>query len=97
MSIYPVRLVEWYPPSDENFDSCYTTVILSRCHACGKKLRYFSAIGHHSIPWGFGDVFCSWKCCYSSKEAKPDSRRERRMKRKYSSLEEKFIDILLKK
>lgn len=25
-------------------------------------MKYHRAYGHHSIPWGYGDVWCSKKC-----------------------------------
>lgn len=83
MSIYPVRLSEWFPYGDEMYEHAYTTVEVSRCYACNKKLKYSKAIGDHSIPWGYGLIYCSWKCCRSSKISRPDRRRERRLKRKY--------------
>jgi hypothetical protein len=96
MSIYPVRLLEWYPPGDESFPSCLTIVTVSRCYACNKRLRYRSAVGHHSIPWGQGDIWCSWKCCFSDKKSKPDHRRERRLKKRLPT-EEKLIDLWVKR
>ncbi len=82
MSIYPVRLSEWFPPSDEMYP--YVLMALSlRCLACGKHPRYLGAVGSHSLPWGYGEVFCSWKCGKSGKIAKLDKRRERRLKRRY--------------
>lgn len=84
MSIYPVRLSEWFPFGDDHYESAHSMVMASRCPACGGKIRYSKAIGHHSIPWGYGDIFCSWKCCNSGKIARPDKRRERRLKRKYN-------------
>lgn len=84
MSIYPVRLNEWFPVGDENY--CKDIVDAMRCFACGKKCRYKKVWGHHSLPWGYGDVWCSEKCLNSGKEAKPDKRRERRIKRKMTKL-----------
>lgn len=81
MSIYPVRLSEWFPPDDENHSIAYEIVKVFRCLACNKKLRWKSAVGHHSLPYGCGEIWCSWKCCNSGKTAKPDYRRERRFKR----------------
>lgn len=90
MSIYPVKLSEWYPPGDEMFENCISIAKSLRCLACDHKLRYSKMIGHHSLPFGHGDVFCSWWCCKSGKVAKVDKRRERRHKRKYGSLERLF-------
>lgn len=83
MSIYPVRLSEWFPPSDEMYPILLSIVNNTRCTACGKHPRYLGAVGHHSLPWGNGEIFCSWKCCRSGKVEKLDKRRERRLKRRY--------------
>ena len=82
MSIYPVKLSDWYPPGDDKYEITSLLIKMSRCIACDKKLRWKSAIGHHSIPWGHGDIWCSNKCLQSGKKAKRDKRRERREKRK---------------
>lgn len=95
MSIYPVRLAKWFFFGDEYFESAYSTVKHTRCLACGAKVRYSKAVDHHSLPWGYGDLFCSWKCCRSGKIAKPDKRRERRMRRKYGKYESALIDVIL--
>ena len=86
MSIYLVKLCEWFPPGDELYEICSSIIEFSRCESCGKKLSFRKAIGHHSIPWGNGNVFCSLKCTKSTRQIKPDRRRIRRWKRKYSKL-----------
>lgn len=86
MSIYPVRLSEWFPFGDEQHDICTTIVECTRCLACGDRVRFKRAIGHHSLPWGYGDLWCSEKCLNSGKTARPDKRRERRMRRKYARM-----------
>lgn len=87
MSIYPVKLSEWYPAGDEQHSICYSVVKFSRCHACDSRLRWKSVVGHHSVPWGYGELWCNWKCCHSGRKAKPDWRRERRMKRRFEGIE----------
>jgi hypothetical protein len=89
MSIYPVRLSEWYPYNDEHYGTVLIIVEISRCLACRKRLRYKSMIGHHSIPWGYGDTWCSWKCCHSGKIAGPDKRNARSVKRRVRRYERK--------
>jgi len=69
MSIYPVKLSEWYPPGDEHHHIvkyltsngyCDLTV---GCPHCGKKhMHWQEAYGHHSLPWGYGDMWCREKC-----------------------------------
>lgn len=90
MSIYPVKLCEWFPAGDPQFETAYFLVKITRCYACGHKLRWKSAIAHHSICFGYGDMWCGWKCCKSNKIAKTDKRREKRLNRKI-----KPFDILI--
>jgi hypothetical protein len=66
MSIYVVRLSEWFSKNDENYEICKETVKFSRCFTCNKKnIKYKYAMGHHSVPWGNGDVWCNKKCLKS--------------------------------
>lgn len=66
MSIYAVRLAEWFPPGDEQHSmmkwlvSNGCTDVGQGCLFCGKKhMHWQKAWGHHSIPWGYGDIWCS--------------------------------------
>lgn len=93
MSIYPVRLSEWFSPPSEQFDTCLWIIKQSRCYACGKKLRFKSAVGHHSIPWGNGEIWCSWKCCKSDEVAKADKRQCRTFNRR-NKIKGSYIDLL---
>jgi hypothetical protein len=83
MSIYPVKLSEWYPPGDTYYENCTEIVKFNRCLACGDSINYSKAIGHHSLIYGHGDIWCSLKCCKSNKKAKLDKRRHRRFKREH--------------
>lgn len=87
MSIYPVKLCEWFPPDSVCFSIIYSLIKTARCHACGSKCRFKAAVGSHSLPWGNGDLFCNWECCNSGKVAKPDIKRERRLKRKFKDFD----------
>lgn len=87
MSIYPIKLSEWYPFGNEYYEVVYFLVNYSRCLACGNKVRYNKAVGHHSLIVGVGDSWCSWKCCKSGKVARTDKRRERRLNRKFTKYE----------
>jgi hypothetical protein len=82
MSIYPVRLSEWFPFGDDNYEVIASITKHIRCLACGEKVRYKASVGHHSLMVGYGDLWCGWKCCRSGKIAKPDKRRLRRENRK---------------
>lgn len=82
MSVYTVRLSEWFPVGDDNHETTVWLCTLSRCLACRKRIRFRKAVGHHSLPWGWGDIWCSWKCCRTNKIAKPDKRFERRLSRR---------------
>jgi len=91
MSIYPVRLSHWYPFGDEMHSTLMSIISCTRCYACGDRVRFKRAVGNHSIPWGYGDLFCSEKCLHSNKRAKPDRRRERRLRKRYPEM---YIKIL---
>lgn len=78
MSIYPVKLIEWFPHPKKRRDGDYKSTMshhedakmivkLSKCLVCGKQPKWNRAIGHHSIPWGYGDIWCSEKCMSSGK------------------------------
>ena len=83
MSIYPVLLSEWYPLGDAEHWVTLDIVTCNRCYACGARVRWKKAVGHHSLPFGYGDLWCGWKCAKSGKKAKTDKRRNRRIKRKF--------------
>lgn len=91
MSIYPVRLNEWFPFGDEYYETAKSIVDFTRCLACGKKCRYRKAVGHHSLPWGYGDLWCSEKCMQSGKVKRADRRRDRRLRRRFSKLNQVII------
>lgn len=85
MSIYPVPLAKWFTREDDDYNLHETAVSIvktMRCHACGKRCRWSKAWGYHSLPWGYGELWCSEKCLYSGKVARPDKRRERRLRRR---------------
>ena len=72
MSIYVVRLSEWYNKEEDEkdphsgcslHDACRTLVETTKCHNCGNdKMQYRYAMGHHALPWGYGDIWCTKKC-----------------------------------
>jgi len=93
MSIYPVKLSEWYPYGDEHHGVLISIIACTRCYACGDRVRFKRAVGMHSIPFGHGDLYCSEKCLDSGKIAKVDKRRLRRFKRKYGHLEGLMVDL----
>ena len=86
MSIWPVRLAEWFPFDHECHEITLSIIKAWRCRACGKRVKFNKAIGHHSLPWGHGDLWCSWKCCNSGKIAKQDKRWFRRIRRKFKKV-----------
>lgn len=94
MSIYPVQLSTWFPYGDEKHDTALFIVSASRCLACGSRIKFTKAIGHHSLPWGHGDIWCSWKCCYSGKFARVDKRRNRRINRRLKELRLEHVTIV---
>lgn len=69
MSIYPVRLSEWFPPGDEHHNivkflvsNGFSDQNIGCLHCKKKHLHWQEAIGHHSLPWGYGDIWCREKC-----------------------------------
>ena len=76
MSIYPVRLAEWFPAKPKVHtwadasqqlswhETAKFIVGQSHCCVCGKKPQYRYAWGMHAIPWGYGSdgIWCSKKC-----------------------------------
>lgn len=84
MSIYPVYLARWFPNPTTSKKSkpdwmtdreelhlhemAKMSVKYSECHECGGKCEWKKAWGHHSLPWGHGDVWCSKKCLYGEKK-----------------------------
>jgi hypothetical protein len=69
VSIYPVRLSEWYPKGHEKHDTMKWLVANGfgdqtiGCLHCKKKhMHWQTAIGHHSLPWGYGDIWCNQRC-----------------------------------
>lgn len=63
MSIYVVRLKEWFPKGDENHQIARWVVSLERCQHCGKKPRWRNARGYHALPWGYSsEVWCNQHC-----------------------------------
>lgn len=70
MSIYAVKLKEWFPPGDESHKIMRIIVETSRCYGCGKKrLSWQTAYGYHSLPWGNGNIWCTQKC-FNRRKAK---------------------------
>lgn len=98
MSIFPVKLSEWFPLGDEKHEIATSICSVERCYACGGKIKFHRAYAHHSLPWGFGDIWCSEKCIKSRKKARIDRRRTNRLFRKIKksgdSLQKSFEVVL---
>lgn len=66
MSIWPVRIKEWYVESKPFGDQIETLkIILSvfKCDKCGKKVRWDRGYAMHSITFGGpSGLWCSKKC-----------------------------------
>ena len=69
MSIYPVRVKEWFPPGDPKHQlvkwivsSGYTDTGVG-CINCKKiHMHWQEAYVHHSLASGYGDIWCRKKC-----------------------------------
>jgi hypothetical protein len=77
MSIYAVSLQEWYPkPKYKNRDTedynhnlflhkiAKIRVKFSKCFKCKKHCKWNRSWGHHTIPFGYGDIWCSKNCVF---------------------------------
>lgn len=74
MSIYPVRIREWFPPilksehkeeiKENKFHRQTIRACLDfmTCMRCGGKVNMRNGWVHHSLPWGYGDAWCSKRC-----------------------------------
>lgn len=62
MSIYPVHLASWFPKGNEMHDDIKTLCLVMTCLTCGKHPKWKKAWGHHSLPWGHGDIWCDERC-----------------------------------
>lgn len=64
MSIYPVRLSEWFPKGDPHHSTVKLIVSIEQCTYCKKKnMHWQDAIADHSLPWGYyNGIFCKKKC-----------------------------------
>jgi hypothetical protein len=66
MGIYPVKLKKWYSCRNKE-DRIHRETLMflfkfKKCETCGKKVKMRNAIGHHSLPFGYGDVWCNKYC-----------------------------------
>lgn len=55
---------EWKKDSNHYHETAKYFVITSLCLKCKKKCTWKKAWGHHSLPFGYGDVWCSKKCLF---------------------------------
>ena len=66
MSIYPVKITEWYNQKTEFKSEVKTLKILLpnlKCHKCGNPIEWKKGYVMHSITFGGPDeAWCSKKC-----------------------------------
>ena len=63
--IYPVRLIKWFPRKSEDYKSLIYMRKCMYCAGCGKSMarsKYKNIIGHHSLPYGHGDMWHNDNC-----------------------------------
>lgn len=58
MSIYPVRLNDWFPKGDSNHIHAKIMVKYHDCLKCGKNGKKVN----YKLAWGNGDMWCTTKC-----------------------------------
>ena len=82
MSIYPVKITEWYDDAENAFNTERETLTwllpYLKCLHCKTKMKtnWNTGYVHHSITFGYGDAWCS-KECLQGKGLKPMTRKER--------------------
>ena len=62
MSIYPVYFSRFWDKNEPEYWDMKDLIKHIVCHHCGGKISWRYAYGHHSVPWGCGDVWCCKKC-----------------------------------
>lgn len=68
MSIYPVRVTEWYDDKENAFHTERDTLKMllkhEKCHRCKKPMsrKWKTAWVMHSITWGYGEAWCTRRC-----------------------------------
>jgi len=62
-----IQISEYIRQGKELHTNCKFSVGMARCFSCGSSIKWKKAWGHHSIPWGYGDVWCSKKCMKNKK------------------------------
>ena len=101
MSIFPVPLQKWFPNpayhkdqvGSVDYEILRIIVKTDRCYNCGKHCKYNRAWGHHALPFGYGDLWCSKECLRGPKKRKKRKRepiRRGRDKRNYKIMLEGF-------
>lgn len=93
MSIYPVPLAKWFKrPKRKSlgYSECLMDYEIIRflvdsahCYGCGKRCKYNRAWGHHALPHGYGDVWCTKKCLRSHKVFKGRIRKKKQRNKKF--------------
>lgn len=59
----PAEVGEWWDKEQHTNNIVAETVVkLSKCERCKKKCKWKQAWGHHSIPYGHGEIWCSKTC-----------------------------------
>ena len=81
MSIYPVPLQKWFPNPNKyigkgweeyinaliDYSTLRMIIKYERCKKCNKNLKYNRVWGHHSLPRGYGDMWCSKECLFNKR------------------------------
>lgn len=96
MSIYPVPLQKWFPhprigqyiygnysEAKNLYETVKFLVKFERCDSCGKHCKFNRAWGHHSLPFGYGEVWCTEKCLFGTEKRKKQPRLKKIRNKKY--------------
>lgn len=69
MSIYPVRIDEWFTEPAE-LAVLRDILAASKCEQCEKPVGISKGWAMHAILWGYGEVWCSVNCLEKHEKVK---------------------------
>jgi hypothetical protein len=75
MSIYPVRITEWYDDPKNAFhaerEMLKTILKYTKCECCKKSIKWQTGYVMHSITFGYGEAWCTKKCLVGKRDSQP--------------------------
>lgn len=62
MSIYPVKICEWWPKGNKHREDVEEMLLYLPCLTCGKKVTTRGYLDHSAPYGGPNRAYCSMKC-----------------------------------